>query len=147
MALKICLLSIGILLNCSHLIQATCCSKITVTFSAIDRSDCSNFGALNKLSDYNFGSGFGGAHAVASSITNLVMRNCQIDLCGDGESVGHRRNCAYGSCNLFGCNCDGGCVPGDPSNAMQIFSEKYPGQLRSVGFERPTSYLLSNAFG
>lgn len=36
---------------------------------------------------------------------------CHIDVCGDGFMV-VGKYCGYGSCNLFGCNCDGGCIAG-----------------------------------
>lgn len=38
---------------------------------------------------------------------------CKVRLCGDGKkTVG--TYCGAGGCNIFGCNCDGGCIHGDP---------------------------------
>lgn len=37
---------------------------------------------------------------------------CEVTICGDGKArVG--KYCGRGSCNIFGCNCDNGCIPGN----------------------------------
>ncbi|XP_032587281.1 protein Diedel [Drosophila mojavensis] len=38
--------------------------------------------------------------------------NCVIKICGDGRPL-RGTYCGRGSCNLAGCDCDGGCLPGD----------------------------------
>ncbi|CAH1722272.1 unnamed protein product [Aphis gossypii] len=40
--------------------------------------------------------------------------NHLLKYCGDGNFV-HGSYCSYGSCNIFGCNCDGGCISKDQS--------------------------------
>ncbi|XP_023166887.2 protein Diedel-like [Drosophila hydei] len=38
--------------------------------------------------------------------------SCTVTVCADGRPlVG--TYCGRGSCNIFGCNCDGGCIKGD----------------------------------
>lgn len=52
---------------------------------------------------------------------------CEAAFCSDGTRV-RGRYCGYGECNLFGCNCDGGCRRNsalEPADAKAIFSEKY----------------------
>lgn len=147
MMLKSVFLLSTILFSCTHLISADCCAKITVDFRAVDKSkDCSLFGGWIKGPNRNVGGGFGDAHAWTSSITNLIMKNCEIDVCGDGEPVGNRENCAVGECNPAGCKCTGGCVPGEPKDAMDALQRKYPGQLKELGFSRPAMYTLIEIF-
>lgn len=62
-------------------------------------------------------------------------------------AIGDRKGCAIGECNVFGCNCDGGCVPGHPQNAIDAFQRKYPDQLKELGFSRSKSYSLIDIFG
>lgn len=52
---------------------------------------------------------------------------CETHICSDGTRV-EGRYCGYGECNLFGCNCDGGCRRHsalEPADAKAIFSKKY----------------------
>lgn len=44
---------------------------------------------------------------------------CYIELCGDG--VTHRGDgyCGNGACNIFGCNCDDGCIAGNPYKGFE----------------------------
>lgn len=46
---------------------------------------------------------------------------CQIPVCGDGLKHDDRYYCGKGACNVFGCNCDGGCIEG---NAEKNFYRK-----------------------
>ncbi|KAH8363275.1 hypothetical protein KR084_007715 [Drosophila pseudotakahashii] len=65
-----------------------CTSSEEVTFR-LDRGDCED---------------------VRGSGNNPL--NCKITICADGfDRVG--TYCGQGSCNIFGCNCDGGCLEGD----------------------------------
>lgn len=58
---------------------------------------------------------------------------CRTTICQNGEPiVGHY--CAYGSCNIFGCNCDGGCITnpeGSWERAEYMFLYKYNAKLWS----------------
>nr|XP_017008638.2 protein Diedel-like [Drosophila takahashii] len=77
---------------------AVCClTKEEVTFK-IARGECKDAGGYGNDPD-----------------------NCTILICGDGlHNVG--MFCGQGSCNIFGCNCDGGCLEGDFS---KTFAERY----------------------
>ncbi|XP_037726083.1 protein Diedel-like [Drosophila subpulchrella] len=68
---------------------AECCtSREEVTFK-MDRGECQDVG----------GSGYN-------------PHKCEITICADGvKQVG--TYCGQASCNIFGCNCDGGCLRGD----------------------------------
>ncbi|KAH8342688.1 hypothetical protein KR067_012980 [Drosophila pandora] len=48
---------------------------------------------------------------------------CETTICADGKRIGKGRYCAQGRCNVFGCNCDGGCRQGDWERS---FRNRYP---------------------
>ncbi|XP_044251652.1 LOW QUALITY PROTEIN: protein Diedel-like [Drosophila takahashii] len=83
---------------------AECCtSKEEVTFR-LDRGDCED---------------------VRGSET--IPSTAKITICADGVAqVG--TYCGRGSCNIFGCNCDGGCLEGDWTHS---FVQRY----RDYGIE------------
>lgn len=43
-------------------------------------------------------------------------------LCGDGRPPGEGTYCGKGPCNIFGYNCDGGCIEGNP---IESFKKTY----------------------
>ncbi|XP_016952172.1 protein Diedel-like [Drosophila biarmipes] len=93
------LLLIGICcLGLVHQSSAVCCAtKEEVTFK-IARGTCKDVGG----------------YAIGRDA-------CQLLICADGlAQVG--MFCGQGSCNVFGCNCDGGCLEGDWS---RTFAERY----------------------
>ncbi|KAH8284077.1 hypothetical protein KR054_009349 [Drosophila jambulina] len=49
--------------------------------------------------------------------------SCLAFLCADGTPI-KGRYCGRGKCNIFGCNCKGGCRTGEYRDS---FLEKYPG--------------------
>ncbi|KAH8363270.1 hypothetical protein KR084_007714 [Drosophila pseudotakahashii] len=77
---------------------AECClTKEEVTFK-MARGECKDVGGYGHYTD-----------------------NCTILICADGlHNVG--MFCGQGSCNIFGCNCDGGCLEGDFS---KTFAERF----------------------
>lgn len=62
---------------------------------------------------------------------NLLLeteqRACLSYLCGDGTTTPKFQYCGHGPCNLFGCNCDGGCRTVDASReeAIKLFKIRY----------------------
>lgn len=80
-----------IVLSLSSTIYSDCCHPTTVEFHPRDGYNCNVGGAYYQ----------GG--------------RCLIDVCGDGNLV-MGKYCGYGPCNLFGCNCDGGCIAGSARN-------------------------------
>lgn len=57
-------------------------------------------------------------------------RICEISVCDNGEKPKNGGTyCGQGGCNLFGCNCDGGCIKG---NALENFFAKHKNQVRSI---------------
>lgn len=75
-----------------HQTDADCCGSTIVQFGTRDLN-CSDFGARKIRRG----------------------RRCSIYLCGDGKPITDGTYCGKGPCNLFGCNCDGGCIEGDAS--------------------------------
>lgn len=77
--------------------DAECCGDTaTVFFNARDKH-CQYFGASRTNSG-----------------------KCEITLCGDGELLATGRYCGKGPCNIFGCNCDGGCRHGDAVENFKV---------------------------
>lgn len=57
-----------------------------------------------------------------------IAGRCWIHVCGDGSN--HPGiYCGKGPCNIFGCNCDGGCIPG---NAIEEFKARYGDRVSDV---------------
>lgn len=48
--------------------------------------------------------------------------NCLITVCKNGKKP-YGTYCGVGGCNVFGCNCDGGCIQGD---AVVEFKSRHP---------------------
>lgn len=69
---------------------------------------------------------------VALYIAGRIQKWCQIRLCDDGSKSG-RQFCGVGKCNVFGCNCDGGCRQG---NACNIFTSKYIGRINECDVDK-----------
>lgn len=44
---------------------------------------------------------------------------CGADICGNGEPPREGFYCGVGPCNMFGCNCDGGCIEGDARKSFE----------------------------
>jgi len=80
------LLGISALVNKSG---AECCTPRAEIIYKMDTGNCKDVG------------GYG-----------LNRTRCEITICADGmKRVG--TYCGQGSCNIFGCNCDGGCLRGE----------------------------------
>lgn len=47
-----------------------------------------------------------------SFLPHRRQTRCHVDVCGDGKKVAGTY-CGVGPCNIFGCNCDGGCISGN----------------------------------
>ncbi|KAH8284074.1 hypothetical protein KR054_009348, partial [Drosophila jambulina] len=52
------------------------------------------------------------------------LRDCATHICADGSAL-NGRYCGRGSCNMFGCNCDGGCRTGDWEKSFEKKHEGY----------------------
>lgn len=57
--------------------------------------------------------------------TTPYFRRCEITVCGDGKTLGERSYCGKGACNVFGCNCDGGCKQGDAVENFKAIHGRY----------------------
>lgn len=85
-------------------VQSDCCKKqINIVFDPKGYNECS---------DIENGSN-----------TNVTfLPKCVVSVCGDGRD--HEGTfCDIGSCNIFGCNCDGGCHQGDNKSALERFKK------------------------
>lgn len=54
---------------------------------------------------------------------------CHVAICKDGSTISGWHYCGQGECNIFGCNCDGGCKSNSPHNSpeegLRLFKEKH----------------------
>lgn len=84
-----CITAILVLLNVLDLSRSECC------YPTLFRTNCDHTGL---------------------KLVQTVLQplgTCLVNVCGNGESAVDGA-CGVGSCNFFRCNCDGGCIPGDP---------------------------------
>lgn len=93
----------------SHLSNAECCYKKQITF----------YSYYKNCEDYQNGNG-------ASRFDKTDPGACKIKVCGDGKAVIKGTFCGKGSCNMFGCNCKGGCIQGD---AVESFMKLHQGEI------------------
>lgn len=88
----------------------------------------------------------------SSQCPHALGRLCSKKLCGNGKRVAEGIHCGKGSCNSFGCNCDGGCIEGDPE---QNLLKQYPPSIAwrcysifsetselSLGWSKPLSLVI-----
>ncbi|XP_043476357.1 protein Diedel-like isoform X2 [Leptopilina heterotoma] len=109
------------------LLNAECCGSKKIKFERVDNSiSCHHFGGINPIED----------EVVIYPIYSLRHEyyekrgDCLISACGDGKKPeGKQSYCGNGSCNIFGCNCDGGCIPG---NATESFKALHGNKVRNV---------------
>lgn len=96
--------AILLLLYCMFHVHAKCCYSTKVSFGWSEDSmpfKCADIdgavGAFRQCEKWKWR-------------THMV---CHVLVCGDGRLPGGSY-CGKGPCNIFGCNCDGGCIEGDP---------------------------------
>uniref|UniRef100_A0A8D8X952 Protein Diedel-like n=1 Tax=Cacopsylla melanoneura TaxID=428564 RepID=A0A8D8X952_9HEMI len=96
-----CFLVTILVVNIFSMVHSKCCEKVHhLLFTLKDQSAlCSNFDGWGKPT---------GCHT-------------KDPFCGDGKPV-KGYYCGVGKCNIFGCNCDGGCIPG---NILESFIREY----------------------
>lgn len=94
------LLGTLILMHCMLHVALECCRRgVDVRFEIVRGSKkCIDFGA-NTL------------HGVGSAC--YPREYCFVEVCGYGRRSAVGYICGNGPCNMWGCNCDGGCIPGN----------------------------------
>ncbi|EDV53222.1 protein Diedel [Drosophila erecta] len=84
-----------------HVARSECCTSREEVKYKMDRGDCEDVGGSG---DYPL--------------------KCEVTICADGVAqVG--TYCGQGSCNIFGCHCDGGCLTGDWSEEFVRKNQAY----------------------
>lgn len=78
---------------------------------------------------------------------NFIGKWCHSYICPDGTLLYQTRHCGVGSCNIFGCNCDGGCRRNskgfDEDEAQALFLERYKTHIKCVAPKKVTEeYIL-----
>lgn len=108
MEINFCLRLLFIVLSVCYA-QAVCCYLTYFQFINHDRNrTCRSYDAV---------------------IAGYDNSRCFIYLCGDGFTPGEGVFCGKGPCNMFGCDCDYGCVEGD---ARANFKARFGDKIRIV---------------
>lgn len=104
-------------------IKSECCPKKSITFKLKNPHNnyCSQYGGFLGLPNIGPNPTLSGAYA-------LVSGRCQALICGDGRNH-DGAYCGQGSCYVGGCNCDGGCIPGD---AIAEFKRLHGGSVQYI---------------
>lgn len=90
-------------------IEYSFCISLIIQYICYARADCcgkTGFRFINYVEDRECSH----YHGAFSANDDIV---CSIAVCGNGRPPGKGVYCGIGSCNWLGCNCEGGCVPGD----------------------------------
>lgn len=90
------LVTLSLLPSLSH---ADCCTSKQVFFKTKTK-DCKyydGYPVLNIMDEHSY---------------SYDTRVCTINLCDDGKPISGVY-CGKGPCNIFGCNCNGGCIQGN----------------------------------
>lgn len=86
----------------SHRANGNCCLKTNLRFRINGTEICENFHEASKMF---YQKGF--------ALVDDDSHYCSTWVCGDGKPpIFNGYYCGKGSCNVFGCNCDGGCIKG-----------------------------------
>ncbi|ALC39694.1 Diedel [Drosophila busckii] len=93
MKLTTCALAFACVLAHLGLVQAVCCRASLTLSYAVANGNCADAGG------------------------RLGSNGCTITICADGKAQ-QGTYCGRGSCNIFGCNCDNGCITGDWKNSF-----------------------------
>lgn len=100
------------------LVHSECCGTKNMFFTVdIRQHSCYNIPGAKIYIAPGQGRSIGGAHTMNAAFLGY----CEAEICGDGEVVSGTY-CGVGGCNIFGCNCDGGCKRGNPG---RNFVQKY----------------------
>lgn len=97
-------------------VKGDCCYQTTLHYY-IDDCDCS------KIE---------GGYRISESIDSC----CAIKVCNDGVYYGYSY-CGHGSCNIFGCNCDGGCISAHGETPLKNFNDKNGHMIKRAREIRP----------
>lgn len=125
------ILTSALLLQLISEVTPSCCMKYTVVFALpTGETNCDKYGhtptAITLLSH---------VHNLAKEIHDIIKRShCIVKLCGDAIDRSGMY-CGNGSCNALGCECDGGCVPGDVEDEFKSrhgFNAYWVPTLRTV---------------
>lgn len=118
--LKLCFLLSMTLVLFSHLTDGICCTRNNIRFDVKEPLTCADFPAASKL---------------WTQKGSLLLPNsqvCSIWVCKDGKPVTEGNYCGKGSCNPFGCKCDGGCREGKSSSTFENFKELHGNKVQNV---------------
>lgn len=122
---KLCVICVAIFAIFPYLSNAVCCRREKIYFQKVEYSStCRNFGGLIPLSEVKVLYPF-----IFEDDYFEKHKDCEIMACGDGKPHIGQVYCGKGSCNIFGCNCDGGCIEG---NALESFKSLYKNRVTNV---------------
>lgn len=137
------MLPIIVLLSLPIAILSECCPKEIFFFDPLGFA-CWAFGAIDRdcrLPAFVQKSVRGQSYMEEMG---LGRGTCEIGVCGNGKPPKEGTYCGVGSCNMFSCNFDDGCIPGD---AIESFSRLHPASWKAVwNFEYAYSDMAEKIF-
>lgn len=116
------------------LAHSCCCGTMRINFTLKNRNQHSCYDIPGATIARTFGTGRTIGTNMADLTGNDYLGNCEVEICGDGKAVSGTY-CGVGPCNVLGCNCDGGCIPG---NAIRNFMQLYGHMVTNV-YRNPTA--------
>lgn len=98
-----------VIVHQAYYVRGECCDPSTLLFDRTDPTkSCADFNATQYIARFRFHPSRTTNHCVIHSA------------CGDGKRKAEERHgCGVGECNWFGCNCDGGCIRGNPGESLK----------------------------
>lgn len=87
------------------------------------------------------------AHECGKNVPNEYTwgKYCRTKVCYDGTTTSSLGFCGFGSCNIIGCNCDGGCrwnTNNTQEMAVALFRQKY--HLEYTRMDNEEGHSISN---
>lgn len=68
---------------------------------------------------------------------------CAISVCGNGKPPSDGIYCGVRSCNIFGCNCSYGCIPGLATTSFLERHEEFVNVVYTTWLEKLISHIFS----
>ncbi|XP_063361636.1 uncharacterized protein LOC134650633 [Cydia amplana] len=114
-------------------VKSVCCRTFAISFVP----KINEFGPCDTYVRYGL------RHTEFTNGNQVRPGPCKVRVCNDGKPT-TGIYCGKGPCNIFGCNCDGGCIEGDPDypeDPVRNFMDYYSVEV-DLATEPPTTTTI-----
>lgn len=114
------------ILSFASMATSDCCDDTIIWYSVNEGYKCEDAGGIGKSTASD-------KMDVMGIYKKLDSRKpaCITEVCND--ALEHKGwYCGVGSCNIFSCNCDGGCWGGKNGDPLANFMKRYPNVIRKA---------------